>query len=294
MKRVHFIEKNMMSFLGNELSGEAQEAFERHLGSCISCTQAVEEFREVWNLLSVVEDQSVPDSLRSKIIQNAREAELADTRNLVVNLRNSLKKPLKSMTPIFMGLLTTSLFAIILSFRIDLESIPPLGLTVAGALWTGLFALVFYLFTVGSKQEEPSWKFLAQASLIAVGIFLVMTFVTPLPHSVRFCSNYQLTQPLLERLSIGGTYFLFGSLYALIPMSIAAYLSANRRGKNPLLRGTLAGGMFMLLLIPGIFLQCAPFALGVVLGWFGGALVGSVIGGVIGYWIRYRLAGRIR
>lgn len=287
------IEKNMMNFLGKELSGEEQKAFQLHLSRCTSCAKAVNEFNAVWELLSVVEEQPVSEPLKAKILQNAREAEFAANENLILNLRESLKKPLKAMRPIFMGLLTTTLFAIILSFRIDLESIHPLGLTVAGSLWTGLFALVFYLFTVGSKQEEPSWKFLAQASLIAVGIFLVMTFVTPLPHSVRFCSNYQLTQPLIERLSIGGTYFLFGSLYALIPMSIAAYLTASRRGKNPLLRGSLAGGMFMLLLIPGIFLQCAPFALGVVLGWFGGALVGSVIGGVIGYWVRYRLAGRI-
>ncbi len=287
------IEKNMMSFLGDELSGAERKAFQLHLSQCDRCAKTVNELDAVWLLLSVVDDQPVPDALQAKILQNAREAELAADESLVSNLRGSLQKPLKAMTPIFMGLLTTTLFAIILSFRIDLESIPPLGLTVAGALWTGLFALVFYLFSIGNKQEEPSWKFLAQASLIAVGIFLLMTFVTPLPHSVRFCSQYQLTQPLMERLSIGGTYFLFGSLYALIPMSIAAYLTASGRGKNPLLRGSLAGGMFMLLLIPGIFLQCAPFALGVVLGWFGGALVGSVIGGVIGYWIRYRLANKI-
>ncbi len=76
----------------------------------------------------------------------------------------------------------------------------------------------------------------------------------------------------------------------MIPMGVASYLSASRRGNSPILRGSLAGGVFVMLLAPSIFLQCAPFALGVLLGWFGGALVGSVIGGAIGYWVRYKLA----
>lgn len=285
------IQNEMMEFLGNELSGDKQKAFKLHLTHCVSCAETVKEFESVWKTLDASKDQPVPESIKARILSNAREVAFVANGNLTLNLWGSLKGLLKSMTPIFMGLLTTTVFALILSFRIDLELIHPLGLTVAGALWTGLFALVFYLFSIGSSQKEPSWKFLAQASLIAVGIFLLLTFINPLPHSVRFCSNYQLTQPLIERLSTGGAYFIFGSLYALIPMAIAAYLSASERGKNPILRGSLAGGMFMLLLTPGIFLQCAPFALGMVLGWFGGALVGSVIGGAIGYWIRYRFAG---
>lgn len=285
------IQNDLMAYLGNELTENEHKAFTSHVIQCAACTETVREFESVWKTLDVSEDQPVPESIKARILISARAVVLAANENLILNLWGSLKGLLKSMTPIFMGLLTTIVFTLILSFRIDLELIHPLGLTVAGALWTGLFALVFYLFSIGSSQKEPSWKFLAQASLIAVGIFLLMTFINPLPSSVRFCSHYQLTQPLIERLSVGGAYFVFGSLYALIPMAIAAYLSASGRGKNPILRGSLAGGMFMLLLTPGIFLQCAPFALGVVLGWFGGALVGSVIGGAIGYWIRYRFTG---
>jgi len=80
-------------------------------------------------------------------------------------------------------------------------------------------------------------------------------------------------------------------LYALLPMSIAAYFSGSRSGNHPLAKGSLAGVMFVALLAPSIYLQCAPFALGVLLVWFGGALLGSVLGGVVGYWVRYRFAG---
>jgi hypothetical protein len=282
------IQNAMMDYLTRALSAAEHKAFTEHLTQCPACEKLVKEFESVWEDLNALEDVPVPAFLQENIVQTARKTVEADADTSPGRLWNSLKGLLKTMTPIWTGLLVTSVFAFILSFRIDLELIHPLGLTIAGALWTGLFALVFYLFSLGSRQPELSWKFLAQASLIAVSIFIVMTFINPLPNSVRFCSNYQLTQPFIERLSIGGAYFLFGSLYALIPMSLAAYLSAGGGRGNPLLRGSLAGGMFMLLIIPGIFLQCAPFALGVVLGWFGGALVGSVIGGAIGYWIRYR------
>lgn len=284
------MQQDMMAYVVNELSRERRHAFEAHLARCASCAQTLAEIAAVWETLEVSTEDPVPEKTERVILGYARDSLRMTDEAPLVSFRTTLAVIKKSLAPVFMGLLTTTVFAVILWIRTDLDLIHPLGLTVAGALWTGLFALVFYLFYLGSRQKTPSWRFLAQASLTAIGIFLLLTFINPLPSSVRFCSNYRLTQPLIERLSIGGAYFLFGSLYALIPMGIAAYLSAGRQKNNPLLRGSLAGGMFMLLLTPGIFLQCAPFALGVVLGWFGGALVGSVLGGAIGYWIRYRVA----
>ncbi|RME02019.1 MAG: hypothetical protein D6814_00415 [Calditrichaeota bacterium] len=108
---------------------------------------------------------------------------------------------------------------------------------------------------------------------------------------MQFCSAYSLTQPLIDRLTIAGRYFLFGGAYAMVPMIIGGIFSVkNGRLRRPLVRGTIAGSAFAILLIPSIFLHCAPFALGVLLGWFGGAFVGSLIGGAVGYWIKYKLA----
>lgn len=285
------IEDRMIEFVTDSLSQGDRELFTIHLSQCASCAKKMQEIEKVWQKLDLYEEQAVPSALQETILQNARRVAAEHNDSLTAKLSSALRWHRGPLQPILMGLLTTIVIAVILSFRIDMSLIHPLGLTLAGALWTGLFALVYYLFS-NKNNREPSYKFLAQASLVAVVIFLAMTFISPLPHSVRFCSNFNLTQSFMERLSTGGTYFLFGSLYALLPMGIATFLSASRAGNNPLLRGTMAGAMFMLLLIPGIFLQCAPFALGVVMGWFGGALIGSLVGGAIGYWIRYRMAGR--
>ena len=225
------------------------------------------------------------------VLEEARRTEQEGSRRRgFLNGVKDLTGILQPLAPFAMGLATAIVSAVILSARLNLDQVPHFALTTAGALWTALYGLVFYLFHVGTKRGMASWRFMAQASLVAVGIFLALTAISPLPSSVTFCSNFRLTQPLIERLSIGGSFFLFGGLYALIPMGIASYLAGGERRDVTPLQGSLAGAVFVLLLAPSIFLHCAPLALGTLVGWFGGALVGSMIGGSIGSWARYRLA----
>lgn len=284
------INRLLVSFLAHDLSPKQEKQFRKHLAGCASCARETAEFETVWRRLDAVPEETVPLPTKETIYDRIYRLDSKFTKTVAIDLWYSLKKTIKPLAPLFMGLLTTIIFAFSLSFRTDLKLISPLGLTIAGGLWTGLFTLVYYLFSMGGNMRELSWRFLAQATLIAVGIFLLITAFSPLPHAVRFCSRFQFTQPFMERLSLGGTYFLFGTLYSLIPMTVGAYFCASRWGNKPILRGSIAGAMFMLLLTPGIFLQCAPFALGIVLGWFGGALVGSVVGGVLGFWARIHFA----
>ncbi len=282
------IQQRMLASILDGAEPGHDAAVKAHLADCTGCRSALREMTVAWQALETLPEYPVPPSTKRAVLRRAREAVAPPGRALLSGLRAWLLDWRNPVLPILMGLLTTSVFALVLELHMDLSLIPPLGLTLAGAMWTGLFALVFYLFSMGMRQREHSWRFLAQTSLVAIGIFFIITVFSPLPHSVRFCSNFNLTQPLMERLSIGGAYFVFGVVYALVPMAIGAFVAAGRYAGHPLLRGSLAGGVFMLLLAPAIFLQCAPFALGVVLGWFGGALLGSLIGGALGYWMRFR------
>jgi hypothetical protein len=280
-----------VALLAGQLSSEKKKIVEEHLESCAACAEEVKQLRSSWDALDVWQEQPLPAHIAAGLSKKARLAveEASEKPRLLQELKR-LAGSLEPLAPFGMGLVTAIASAIILSSRLSLEHVPHLALTTTGALWTALYGLVFYLFMLGTKKGIASWRYMAQASLVAVGIFLLLTIVSPLPSSVRFCSNFRLTQPFIERLSVGGSFFFFGALYALIPMGIASYLTASRRVNGVLLRGSMAGGMFVLLVAPSIFLQCAPFALGTLVGWFGGALVGSVIGGSLGYWMRFRLA----
>jgi hypothetical protein len=284
-------QKNLMNFLTGYLSEEQKKAFEAHVSQCSSCAREAQNFQFVWNAMDAWEEQAVPEKIKEKILSTAGQSVVAARENVWATSLASLKTLLKPMAPVAMGLVAAVSSAAILSSKVNLSAIHPLGLTAVGALWTGLYAILFYFVFAFSRREASSWRAFAQASLVAVGIFLGLTLISPVPSSVQFCRYYSVTQPVIERLSVGGAFFLIGALYALIPMGIAAFLSGSRTGQHPLARGSMAGVMFVLLLAPSIYLQCAPFALGVLLVWFGGALVGSVLGGVLGYWVRYRFAG---
>lgn len=285
------VQRHFMSYLAEETSEEEKLAFEAHESECSSCSNELQELRHVWHSLETWEDQRVPDHVEEGILSAARKVVIAIHENVWVSSWVSFKKLLRPMVPLAMGLAAAVFSAGILSSRMNLSEIHPLGLTAVGALWTGIYGIVFYILFAAGKAEASSWHDFARASIAAIGIFLAFTLISPLPSSVNFCRYYAVTQPIIERISISGSFFVFGALYALIPMSIATYFSGSRSGNHPFAKGSLAGVMFVMLLAPSIYLQCAPFAIGVLLVWFGGALLGSVVGGIIGYWVRYRFAG---
>lgn len=281
------IQQELAAYLIGESSPAQKAEIAHHLAGCGDCSTEFEQMRASWQALDHWQEQPLPAGLALSISAQARAA--AANASIEPAAQKASPWWQQSFVPLSLGLAAAIVSAAIIASRSSIELIHPLGLIAAGAVWVVLYGLVFSLFSIGRRSGQASWQFLAQAALVAGGMFLLLTYVSPVPSSITFCSKYYLTQPFLERLSIGGSYFLFGGLYALIPMGLAAFFSVNRREKNPLLHGSLAGGMFAIMLAPSIFMQCAPFVLGVLLGWFGGALVGSVVGGAIGYWIRYKL-----
>lgn len=280
----------LMSYLTGETGGSEKHRLENHIESCNLCAGELHTMRGVWQALEAWEDKPVPAPIEQEILNTAGDAAAAATDLRNIN-RLFFRKLLKPIAPLAMGLAAAVFSAGVLSSRMNLSEIHPLGLTAVGALWTGIYGIIFYILFVAGKTEAGSWRDFARASIAAIGIFLAFTLISPLPSSVNFCRYYAVTQPIIERISIGGSFFVFGALYALIPMIIATYFSGSRSGNHPFAKGSLAGVMFVMLLAPSIYLQCAPFAIGVLLVWFGGALLGSVVGGIIGYWVRYRFAG---
>lgn len=285
------IQQSLATYLNDELSQTQRSMVENHIKGCTNCSAALRETQEVCQALEVWDDQPVPMDLALSITNKAHAAITPEIGSSTTEKVFKWWQPGSiPVMPLGLGLAAALLSAVIVGTRSDYELLHPIALIAAGALWVVLYSLVFSLFSIGQKSGHAPMKFFAQATLVAGGMFLLLTYVNPVPDSITFCSNYYLTQPIVERVSIGGSYFLFGGLYALIPMGMAAFFSAHRKEKSPLLHGSIAGGMFALLLAPSIIMQCAPFALGVLLGWFGGAIVGSIIGGAMGYWLRLKFA----
>ena len=71
-------------------------------------------------------------------------------------------------------------------------------------------------------------------------------------------------------------------LYSLVPLSIATAFVGLKSPQHPVVLGLMAGGVFAMLTLPGIVLQCGPFSMGVGLSWIFGSIIGSLAGGSVG------------
>lgn len=284
-------QEDLLALLAEEPAAGQKAQLEKHAQNCAACAAEMSEMRAVWKTLDVWHEQTIPAAVTLSVREQARLLQPATSEErLVVRLRKLfVQNPVRAFG---LGLLTAIIATIILSLRIDFSLIHPLGLVIAGALWTALFGLVYYMLTVEREPSGLSWKLPAQVALVAIGLFIAFTCLNPMPCSVQYCSTQGPAQTFWSSLSPETAYCIFGGFYAMLPMTIASYFSAKKHARqNQILRrGSLAAVMFTFLLAPSIYLQCTPFALGLLIGWFSGALVGAVIGGTVGYWVRYKLA----
>jgi len=282
---------DLPALLSDEPTAERKAQLEKHAPSCANCAAEMSEMRAVWKTLDVWQEQTVPAPLAVAIREQARlHQPVTSEESLVVRVRQLfVQSPIRALA---LGLLTAIIATIMLSFRVDFSLIHPLGLTITGALWTALFGLVYYMLTAERDEGGLSWKLPAQVALIATGLFIAFTCLNPMPYSVQYCSANGPAQTFCSSLSRETAYCIFGGFYAMLPMTIASYFSAKKHARHNKIfrRGSLAALMFVLLLAPSVYLQCTPFAFGLLIGWFSGALVGAVIGGTVGYWVRYKFA----
>ena len=287
MKTCQSFQENFLPYLNNELDPVQQEALKEHLQECKKCELEFLHMQRVWQVLGQWDDEPVSPQVASSILAMGKGMVVASGSGLQ---EKEIHGIFKFIVPLVLGLVATLLSSGIIFSRMEFFPTHPLKLMAIGSLWTFLYTVVFsVLLYENTSGKLTSWRSFAKASLVAIGLFSVFTLISPVPHSIHFCRYYSVTQPLFQRLSVGGSFFLFGALYALIPMAIAAYLSGGISERHFFTRGSLAGLLFILLVAPGIYLQCAPFTIGVLLVWFGGTVVGSVIGGVMGLLVRYQV-----
>ncbi|HKA53883.1 MAG TPA: hypothetical protein VKJ47_09510, partial [Candidatus Binatia bacterium] len=68
----------------------------------------------------------------------------------------------------------------------------------------------------------------------------------------------------------------------------------ERVKQRPIVHGLLCAGLFFLLTLPAIYLQCGAFSLGVSLSWIAGAFLGSFVGAPLGFWLRTQGRPQVR
>ena len=299
------IVEQLPAYIAGELEAEERRGVERHLAQCVSCNLELQAFQRTWDLLDQWEDVVPSQELRNSIL--AQVQKLADAKRTG---RVDGWRYFRGFSHIVYGTLTAVLSVLLLVSKNNPADRPytePLTLQFILAfsiLWTGLYILAFWL---ASRREDPvapedsifpvnlnkifgsvDLARTTYVGLVSIVISLIISWLVPIHSVVKFCLTQPGLQGIRDKISITGFYFLFGGLYAWIPLLMVAAFEGRKVSGSPVSYGVLTGVIFVLLMIPGIFLQCGPLTLGMLVGWILGTALGSMAGGVTGYWIAFR------
>ena len=251
---------------------------EQHLGGCPSCRQRWQEMRLTWRALGGLHEQEVPPTL----LQTTRAQVLGRLAHEQANVE-SARMGKSALVSVAMGVVFSVASVWVLGRKSDLSGFSPQVLLSMGAAWAALYAAAVLLVM---RDREPRFGMTARwvgiAGLAAMGLSLALTGSCPIRQTLGYCRISPGARQLVASVQSETLYFLLGSLYSLVPLLIAAAFVGLKSPRHPVVLGLMAGGVFAMLTLPGIVLQCGPFSMGVGLSWIFGSIVGSLAGGSVG------------
>jgi len=260
------LEQQAMDYLGGMLPRSETLALEEHLAPCNRCASAIDDVRRVRELL----ERALPEEEPPEWLKRATLARLA----------GDSQPPTRAPGPVSvaLGILTTVLASLALHVRSGLPAMPLWVAIACGASWASLFTAFYYAAL--SRESEKTWggfrlSHLSLCGLGAMGLYLLASVFMPVP---------TLAQTATGALSVGQPTVLFfaGAAYALLPMLICASFLCARSRCSQMSYVVLPSAMFLLLLAPGILVECVRFTAGAVTALSLGSLLGAVLGNLAG------------
>lgn len=248
-----------------------------HLNCCANCRQVWQEMRLTWGALDQLPEQKPPLSLLE--MTRARiHAELTRERESAASSDVGRAAYLSAG----LGVLLSLLSVWVLRQKNDLSAFSAQLLLGVGATWTALYAGAVLLAMRDVPRFGIALRWVGIAGLLATGLSLALAGTCSLGGALDYCRMRPDIQQLFGGFHNQILYFLMGSLYSLVPLLIATAVIGPKAPRHPLALGLMAGGLFIILTLPGILLQCGAFSIGLSLSLIFGSVVGSLAGGSIG------------
>jgi hypothetical protein len=166
----------------------------------------------------------------------------------------------------------------------------PWHVAAFSAVWAGL--LVVTLAIVLLQVRTPSLPLARSASVGLIGLGIAGAFgaVCPDPHFLAWWSATRVGDQLAAIGGLATSALCFGLVTALFFGAAAAFLAISTARTGPV-RPPLPAGMLLLLLAPGVALQCVGTSWSVLAGWLLGTALGAHTGVAAGIRLRSVLLG---
>ena len=118
----------------------------------------------------------------------------------------------------------------------------------------------------------------------------MLTPVLSIPEVVEACSAW--AGVAKGSLALNVLLFIVGGLYSAVPLLIGHLVTGRAPGSRRS-QGLASGLLYLVLVSPVFYLQCAALVMGTGTTWMAGAIVGVLAGGPAGIWLAgQRMAAR--
>ncbi|MGH7964921.1 MAG: anti-sigma factor family protein [Candidatus Binatia bacterium] len=293
MLTCHEVQELIPEYMAGDVALAEVRALELHVQTCQSCAAEVNELSWIWDLLGQW-PQEVPSARTLNVIRQTVLSDLAPRQNAALT-REQLPGR-KLMWAVADGLLFTLGSVVVMTGVASLEGFSASVLLGSGALWSALYILTFALYFRAETHNGATvnLRAIALAGLLTMGFSLLAARTLSVGKLVHYCQFSPWGATLFRCMGEQGAYFLFGALYALVPLLAISFTFGEKVRRRPMVHGLLCAGLFFLLTLPAIYLQCGAFSLGVSVSWIAGAFLGSFAAAPLGFWLRMQSQSQTR
>ena len=285
MLTCHEVQELVPELLSASLPADEERALRIHLKECPNCAAEVEALSQTWTALDTWPEEAPPEEAVSAI-RRVVVADLTQEKRVLEAQRVLPER--KLVWAVIDGFLFAMGSVVVMAGVATLEGFSAPVLLSSGALWSALYILTFALYfrSEGHNGAPVNLRTVALAGLLTMVLSLVAARTLSVETLVRHCELSPWGAAALSLLGQEGAYLILGALYALVPLLVVSFAFGEGVKKRPVVHGLLCAGLFFLLTLPAIYLQCGAFSLGIGLSWIAGAFLGSFAGAPLGFWLR--------
>lgn len=268
------IRKQLIDYLYDELAPEAWVCIEQHLLQCEACAEELDALQEVSGALNQWQVPTPPVGVVERTLARLRP-EVAEASLAGEHMWSFSAIPLLALG---LGGLA-ALASLGLTAHLHDRQGSALALAALGILWAVLYGGMF----LAALSRSVRLKDVARVALLAGGLAILWTPVLSIPEVVEACRAW--LGVAKGSVALNALLFFVGGLYTVAPLLLAHLVTGHQSRGTPAGQSLGSGLMYLLLIAPVFYLQCAALALGVGATWMGGAIVGVLAAGPARMWL---------
>lgn len=170
--------------------------------------------------------------------------------------------------------------------RAPADPIPPVGLRQTAFAYAERAVAEGEGVASGVWEAVKKWRAVFAGSLAALGGYVVLTLISPIPDTVELCRVTLFRNAAMSMGELCLVYLAVAALYSGLPVGVAAYLwpgSGHRWSA-----GLAEGAVFALLAAPTFLMQSGSRQWLITSTALAGLVLGSLAGGLFGSRVRVR------